>query len=156
MVYRIYVEKKPALANEAAGIYSDLSLLLGIKGLKGVRLLNRYDVENVSEELFRAITGTVLSEPQLDIVTESIPEGDFAAVLTTRVKLSGVSRAMGASISPHCGDGIPKHHARYSLRNVPSCICCCRCACAKGILAKRTIPVVSASSLCTGCAGLPR
>ena len=80
MVYRIYVEKKPELANEAAGIYSDLSLLLGIKGLRGVRLLNRYDVENVSEELFRAITGTVLSEPQLDIVTEDIPEGDFAAI----------------------------------------------------------------------------
>ncbi|MBE6656570.1 MAG: phosphoribosylformylglycinamidine synthase [Ruminococcaceae bacterium] len=80
MVYRIYVEKKPELANEAAGIYSDLSLLLGIKGLKGVRLLNRYDVENVSEELFRAITGTVLSEPQLDIVTEELPAGDFAAV----------------------------------------------------------------------------
>ena len=80
MVYRIYVEKKPELANEAAGIYSDLSLLLGIKGLTGVRLLNRYDVENVSEELFRAITGTVLSEPQLDIVTEEIPAGDFAAV----------------------------------------------------------------------------
>ena len=80
MVYRIYVEKKPALANEAAGIYSDLSLLLGIQGLQGVRLLNRYDVENVSEELFRAVTGTVLSEPQLDVVTEEIPEGDFAAV----------------------------------------------------------------------------
>ena len=80
MVYRIYVEKKPALANEAAGIYSDLSLLLGIKGLRGVRLLNRYDVENVSEELFRTITETVLSEPQLDIVTEALPEGDFAAV----------------------------------------------------------------------------
>jgi len=46
MVYRIYVEKKPELANEAAGIYSDLSLLLGIEGLSGVRLLSRYDVES--------------------------------------------------------------------------------------------------------------
>ena len=80
MVYRIYVEKKPSLANEAAGIYSDLSLLLGIEGLRGVRLLNRYDVENVSEELFRATTSTVFSEPQLDNVYTEIPTGDFAAV----------------------------------------------------------------------------
>ncbi len=80
MVYRIYVEKKPALANEAKGVFADLYELLGVKGLRGVRLLNRYDVENVSEELFRATTGTVFSEPQLDIVTEDLPEGDFAAV----------------------------------------------------------------------------
>ena len=80
MVYRIYVEKKPSLANEASGIYSDLSLLLGIEGLRGVRLLNRYDVENVSEELFRATTSTVFSEPQLDNVYTEIPAGDFAAV----------------------------------------------------------------------------
>ena len=81
MVYRIYVEKKPALANEAKGVFGDLTELIGIKGLTGVRLLNRYDVENVSEELFRATIATVFSEPQLDDVYETLPEGAFAATL---------------------------------------------------------------------------
>ena len=81
MVYRIYVEKKPALANEAKGIFGDLSELIGIEGLTGVRLLNRYDVENVSEELFRATIATVFSEPQLDDVYEALPDGSFAATI---------------------------------------------------------------------------
>ena len=80
MVFRIYVEKKPGLANEAAALASDARELLGIKGLTGVRLLNRYDVENVSEELFSSTVSTVFSEPQLDDVMTALPEGNFAAV----------------------------------------------------------------------------
>ena len=59
MVYRIYVEKKPGLAHEAGALLSDARELLGIKGLKNVRLFNRYDVENVSEELFSSTVSTV-------------------------------------------------------------------------------------------------
>ena len=44
MVYRIYVEKKPALAQEAAGLLRDAREFLGITGLERVRLINRYDV----------------------------------------------------------------------------------------------------------------
>ena len=80
MVYRIYVEKKPGLAHEAGALLSDARELLGIKGLKNVRLFNRYDVENVSEALFTSTVSTVFSEPQLDDVTYALPEGDFAAV----------------------------------------------------------------------------
>ena len=80
MVYRIYVEKKPSLAHEAGALLSDARELLGIKGLESVRLFNRYDVENVSEELFSSTVSTVFSEPQLDNVTSELPAGDFAAV----------------------------------------------------------------------------
>ena len=73
MVYRVYVEKKPGLDNEAKNLYSELVNLLGIKGLSSVRLLNRYDVENISDELFKESVRTVFSEPQLDITYDDIP-----------------------------------------------------------------------------------
>lgn len=73
MVYRIYVEKKSGLDHEARALCSDLRTLLAIHGLRRVRLLNRYDVENVSEELFHACSTTVFSEPQLDHVFYELP-----------------------------------------------------------------------------------
>ena len=71
MVYRIFVEKKPELANEAKALLNDARNLLGVGSLENVRLLNRYDVENITEELFRYAVRTVFSEPQLDIATEN-------------------------------------------------------------------------------------
>ena len=68
MVYRIYVEKKPGLDNEARTLLSDARSLLGIEGLERVRLLNRYDAEEISPELFDYAVRTVFSEPQLDTV----------------------------------------------------------------------------------------
>ena len=70
MVYRIFVEKRPGLDNEAGVLLNDARSLLGIEGLKRVRLLNRYDAENISEELFSYAVKTVFSEPQLDITYE--------------------------------------------------------------------------------------
>ncbi len=70
MVYRVYVEKKPGLDNEARELLNDANTLLGISGLKKVRLLNRYDAEDMDPELFRRAVKTVFSEPQLDIATE--------------------------------------------------------------------------------------
>ncbi len=72
MVYRIYVEKKAELAHEAHTLASELRQLVGIEGLDGVRVLNRYDVENIDEELFSKTVGTVFSEPQLDVVTTEL------------------------------------------------------------------------------------
>ncbi len=70
MVYRAYVEKKSGLDNEARALKNELVSLLGIKGLEKVRVLNRYDIENIEKDLFDYSKGTVLSEPQLDIITE--------------------------------------------------------------------------------------
>ena len=75
MVYRIFVEKKPELANEAAALKNELSTLLGIKNIDTVRLLNRYDVENIEEALFEYAKKTVFSEPQLDIITDTAEAG---------------------------------------------------------------------------------
>ena len=77
MVYRVYVEKKEALANEARALAEDLRAFLGIRGLTGLRLLNRYDLEGISRELFDYAVKTVLSEPQLDMVTDELPQGDM-------------------------------------------------------------------------------
>ncbi|MBO5994765.1 MAG: phosphoribosylformylglycinamidine synthase [Firmicutes bacterium] len=77
MVYRIYVEKKQGLDNEARALLNDLRELLGIKGLEKVRLLNRYDCEGIDEELFDYAVNTVFSEPQLDDTMEEVPKGDY-------------------------------------------------------------------------------
>ncbi len=69
MVYRVFVEKKKELAGEARALLGDINGLLGIKNLKDVRILNRYDAENISEELFEYAVKTVFSEPQLDIAS---------------------------------------------------------------------------------------
>ena len=79
MVYRIFVEKKPGLDNEARELLSDAKTLLGISGLEKVRLLNRYDAEDMDRELFDYAVKTVFSEPQLDIATEDV-DTDGAAV----------------------------------------------------------------------------
>ncbi len=76
MVYRIYVEKKQGLDNEARALLGDLRELLGLKGLEKVRILNRYDCEGIDEELFDYAVNTVFSEPQLDDTMEGIPVGD--------------------------------------------------------------------------------
>ena len=70
MVYRVYVEKKKELAHEANGLLAELTTLVGIKGLTGLRVINRYDVENLDKALFDKAVSTIFSEPQLDIVGE--------------------------------------------------------------------------------------
>ena len=72
MVYRVFVEKKKELANEAKSLLGDARTLLGIKNLEDVRVINRYDAENITEELFGYAIKTVFSEPQLDIATEDV------------------------------------------------------------------------------------
>ena len=72
MVYRVFVEKKKELAQEAKSLLSEANDLLGIKDLKDVRVINRYDAENITSELFDYAKRTVFSEPQLDIVSDDI------------------------------------------------------------------------------------
>jgi len=80
MVYRIYVEKKPGLREEAASLTADIQSFLQIKSLKEIRLLNRYDVEKIGEELFKYSINTVFSEPQQDDTVEIFEDSSAAAV----------------------------------------------------------------------------
>ena len=72
MVYRVYVEKKPALANEASGLLSELRNLVGVEALTSLRVINRYDVENIEKALFDKAVSTIFSEPQLDVVSDTL------------------------------------------------------------------------------------
>ena len=80
MVYRIFVEKKPGLDNEAKALLADAKKFLGVKGLEKVRLLNRYDAENIAEDLFSLAVREVFSEPQLDDTFADISADGAAAV----------------------------------------------------------------------------
>ena len=80
MVYRIYVEKKTGLAGEADSLFSDIRSFLGIKTVNSVRVINRYDVENIEEELFKQCINTVFSEPQLDDTYKELTYGNDAFV----------------------------------------------------------------------------
>ena len=75
MVYRVYVEKKAGQTHEADGLLREIRDFLQIDALNAVRVLNRYDVENIEEELFRYAVNTVFSEPQVDDVTYDVPQG---------------------------------------------------------------------------------
>jgi phosphoribosylformylglycinamidine synthase len=77
-VRRIYVEKKEPYAGKARELRHEISGYLGIKGVEKVRIFIRYDVENVSDEVFEKAVGTVFSEPPVDILYREnieIPEG---------------------------------------------------------------------------------
>ena len=79
MVRRVYVEKREPLRQEAAGLLSELRSLLGLTGLTGLRLINRYDVEGLDEQTFRRAVQTVFSEPQVDIAAAALPAGEYTA-----------------------------------------------------------------------------
>ena len=80
MVRRIYVEKKPALRQEAAGLLTELRTALGVAALEDLRLINRYDAEGLDEAVFRRAADTVFSEPQVDDTAESLPRGDWTVL----------------------------------------------------------------------------
>ena len=73
-VRRVYVEKKEAFAGAAKDLTHEVRSYLGIRSLKKIRILIRYDVENISEEVFEAACRTVFSEPPVDtLYQESFP-----------------------------------------------------------------------------------
>ncbi len=80
MVYRIFVEKREGLAAEASSLAGDIRNLLQIPRLENLRLFNRYDLEKLDETVFRQSVSTILSEPQLDYVSDSLPSVEGAYV----------------------------------------------------------------------------
>ena len=74
MVYRVFVEKKPELANDARSLLSESKQLPGVEHLERVRILNRYDVEGIDEALFNQCAATVFSEPPVDNTYAELPE----------------------------------------------------------------------------------
>ncbi len=69
-VRRVYVEKKADYAVKAGELREELASYLGIEGLKKVRVLIRYDIENLSEEIYRKALVTIFSEPPVDELYE--------------------------------------------------------------------------------------
>ncbi len=70
----MYVEKKKGFAVEASGLLADIRSTLGITSLSDIRVINRYDAQNLSEEDFEAAKRTIFSEPQVDNLFDALPE----------------------------------------------------------------------------------
>ena len=82
-VRRIFVEKKDAFAVNAKELHSEIKSYLGIQEVTAVRVLIRYDVENISDEIFEAACSSVFSEPPVDILyKESFETAEGAKVFS--------------------------------------------------------------------------
>ena len=81
MVRRVFVEKKEAFAVKAKELQEEIRSYLGIETVTGVRVLIRYDVENITDETFEKACSTVFSEPPVDVLyRESFGTAEHAAV----------------------------------------------------------------------------
>ena len=69
-VRRVYVEKKEAYAVKAKELQEEIKSYLGITSVTGVRVLIRYDVENISEATYQRALVSVFSEPPVDDIYE--------------------------------------------------------------------------------------
>ena len=74
-VYRCYSQKKPGFDVEAQGLCKALQEQLGVKGLKSVTILNRYDADQIDPAVYQQAKGIVFSEPQVDVIyDETFPQ----------------------------------------------------------------------------------
>lgn len=93
-VKRIYVEKKEPYAVAAKELKQELKSYLGIDTLSEVRVLIRYDVESISEDVYKKALVTVFSEPPVD----DIYEGRFPKKRMTRYSLWNIYRDSSTSV----------------------------------------------------------
>lgn len=83
-VRRIYVEKKPEYAVRAGELFEDIKTYLGISGIERVRVLVRYDIENIEDGTYEKARGTIFSEPPLDLLyEETFPREDGDSVFSS-------------------------------------------------------------------------
>ncbi len=81
---RIFVEKKPGFDVEARGLLSDLRENLGMDNLTGVRIVNRYDIEGITEDEYKAAKPLVFSEPPVDFAyDETLAVADDETIIAT-------------------------------------------------------------------------
>ena len=82
-VKRVYVEKKPEFAVQAKELRHEVKSYLGIKTVKNVRVLIRYDVENLSDSTFERACNGVFAEPPVDVLyREDFPHEESDHILT--------------------------------------------------------------------------
>ena len=82
-VRRVYVEKKPAFAVKAKELEEEIRSYLGIQTVRGVRVLIRYDVENVSDETFEKACNGIFSEPPVDtLYKEEFPAEEGSRIFS--------------------------------------------------------------------------
>ncbi len=82
-VRRVYVEKKPSFAVKAKELKHEISSYLGIKTVTAVRVLIRYDVENISDDVFEKACHTVFAEPPVDdLYLEKFDSADGARIFS--------------------------------------------------------------------------
>lgn len=88
-VKRIYVEKKPDYAVAAQELLENIHSYLGISGVFGVRVLIRYDIENISDETYETAKVTIFSEPPVDLLYEEELPADHEAYVFSVEALPG-------------------------------------------------------------------
>ena len=82
-VKRVYVEKKPGFAVQAEDLRHEIKSYLGIKDVESVRVLIRYDVENISDETFEKACNGIFSEPPVDtLYHEEFPVADGCRIFS--------------------------------------------------------------------------
>lgn len=82
-VRRVYVEKKPEFAVKAGELREEIGSYLSIDSVTNVRVLIRYDIENLSDETYTQALGTIFSEPPVDFVyEENFPKEDGDTVFS--------------------------------------------------------------------------
>ncbi|MBO4563585.1 MAG: phosphoribosylformylglycinamidine synthase [Clostridia bacterium] len=79
MVYRVYSERKKEFSTEAEALKNDLVTLHGISGIEEIRILRRYDAENVDRETFMKCVSGVFSDPRTEVSFFDLPEGSYKA-----------------------------------------------------------------------------
>ena len=72
-IYRVFTEKRNGFDVETKNLYADIKAQLNIKSLEGIRILKRYDVSGITDEVFKQAYKTILSEPNADYISFEMP-----------------------------------------------------------------------------------
>ena len=118
-VRRVYVEKKPAYAVEAKELKHEISSYLGIKSVSAVRVLIRYDVENISDEVFAKACRTEFAEPPVDeLFQETFEAAEGARIFSVEYLPGQFDQRADSAVQCVCSSWT-KTHSRSSVPPQP-------------------------------------